>query len=159
MQLITHSPNNALNLALKQVLQLANADVVTSGAGRITSVRRIHRKTGTPGLVLENSHDIGIVFAVLLRSFTVVQVDEHVSKALVQSVVNSSVGLLAARLLLGLLLLLVIGVLLCVGILLGSLTVVLLLLRLLLRVLVIALTGCTRLAILSVCVSIGLLGP
>lgn len=119
MQLITHSPNNALNLALKQVLQLANADVVACANGRITTVRRIHRKTSTPGLVLENSYDIGIVFAVLLRSFTVVQVDEHVSKALVQSVVNSSVGLLAARLLLGLLLLLlVIGVLLCVGILL-----------------------------------------
>ena len=139
MQLITHSPNNALNLALKQVLQLANADVA---AGRITTVRRIHRKTGTPGLVLENSHNIGIVFAVLLCSFTVVQVDEHVSKALVQSVVNSSIGLLAARLLLGLLLLLlVIGVLLCVGILLRSLTVVLLLLRLLLLVLVVALTS------------------
>ena len=159
MQLITHSPNNALNLVLKQVLQLANADEAAIGAGRITSVRRIHRKTGTPGLVLENSHDIRIVFAVLLRSLTVVQVDEHVSKALVQSVINSSVGLLAARLLLGLLLLLVIGVLLCVGILLGSLTVVLLLLRLLLLVLVVALTGCTRLAILSVCVGIGLLGP
>ena len=132
LQFVAHCSHDAINLVLKQVLQLADADVVARLAANVLS---ISRQAGTPGLVLQNRHNVGVVLTVLLRPFAIVKVDEHIGEALVQSVVNGGVGLLAARLLLWLgLLLLTVGMLLLrVRVLLGiSLPVVL---RLLLRLL------------------------
>ena len=56
-------------------------------------------------LVIEYSHDLSVVIPILLRSFPIVQVDQHVSEVLVQSafdIVSILLGL-ASLLLVGLL--------------------------------------------------------
>ena len=139
LQLVAHRTHDAIDFVFKQVLKLADADVVARLAA---IVRSISSQASTPSLVLQDCHNVGVVFTVFFRPLSIVKVDEHISEALVQSVVNSGVSLLTARLLLWLgLLLLTVGMfslllsmlLLRVRVLLGSSLPVVL--RLLLRLL------------------------
>lgn len=90
LQLIAYSAHNTLNLALEQLLKLNDADV---GVGRRALYTTVCRCCGSiaPSLIFEHGRDMSVVLAILLSTLTVVQVDEHVSQELVQSVVDGGI--------------------------------------------------------------------
>ena len=110
LQFVTHRPNNALYLTLEQGLQMANANVLRGCCCAIDNTAVSCQYRGVvldkaSSLIFKNGDNMCIVLPILFCALSIVEIDEHVSEALVQSIVNSSI-VLTFLLLMSLLLLL-----------------------------------------------------